>query len=236
MLDFIYQGLTTLYDIMGFFLPLFILITVFQLSLTIFCGYKYFISPQLPENEEASLFRLNSMNQRISNVAMNLALIGTMYGMLIALLQLAANFAENNEFAVIEMMEGASIALSSTLAGLLLARLWGKDINDWFIQALGNKLEVPVSEETVLQQQLALLERLDASVTHIVKLIESETENNNGSTNTEVLNRLSQVLEQTGKSINEPSNGQGHRSSGKKKDNHRKERDIDPKEYSRQDR
>ena len=228
MLDFIYQGLATFYEILGFFLPFFILITVFQLSLTIFCGYKYFVSPKLPENDKASLSWLNSMNLHISSAAMNVGLIGTLYGVLILLQQFSANFAENNEYAVIEMLEGISIALSSTLAGLLLGRLWGDNINDGFIQALGNKLGVPVSEETVLQQQLALLkrqlallERLDASVTHYAKLI---------------LNRLSQVLEQTGKSINEPSNGQGHRSSGKKKDNHRKERDIDPMEYSRQDR
>jgi len=118
------------WEMLGLLLPFFIFVAIFQMTFTIFVGSKLIGSPGSARLDESFIERLIPTNNAITGAGMTLAIIGTVYGILLAFTHLAEGWLTNSNLAVAYTMQGVSIALASTLAGLIVARLWGNDIND----------------------------------------------------------------------------------------------------------
>ena len=173
--EFLYKA----WDMLGLFLPFFILIAIFQLSFTLFTASKLIGSNRSGRVDGSFIKKLIRFNNMVSGSAMTLAITGTVYGLLLALTHLAAGWAENNELAVINTMQGASIALSSTLGGLVIARLWGTDINGGLIDQLCEKFNISLEgnqandAHSVQQKQNRQLDLLIRLFGHMVTELKS---------------------------------------------------------------
>jgi len=158
-----------LWNMMGVFLPFFILIGVFQLSLTIFCTLKLLSSKQkIPTEEESFIESITFFNLRLSGVALTVGLIGTVYGLVSALSNLALGWQTADQEVLANVMHGASIALTSTLGALILARLWGDEINDGLIARIKKKYGIPDSDE-VARKQLSVMSTMLTTLASIRK-------------------------------------------------------------------
>lgn len=169
LIEQISETALVLWNMMGVFLPFFILIGVFQLSLTIFCTLKLLSSKQkIPSEEESFIESITFFNLRLSGVALTVGLIGTVYGLVSALSNLALGWQTADQEVLANVMHGASIALTSTLGALILARLWGDEINDGLIARIKKKYGIPDSDE-VARKQLSVMTTMLKTLTSLRK-------------------------------------------------------------------
>lgn len=167
MIEHISEKLIFLWGMMGIFLPFFILVGIFQMSLTLFCLLKLVSKKEDIENHEAHFIEsLTFINQRLSGIALTFGLIGTVYGLVSALSHLATGWATMDQDVLAKTMEGASIALTSTLGALIFARLWGDEINDGFIAKIKKKYGIPDLEE-LSKKQLSSLNTISTNLNRI---------------------------------------------------------------------
>ncbi len=126
-----------LWETMGYFFPLFLLLTVYQLSMTLFCIFKIFQNKTtITEDEKKSIIELGYANRQVSAVTVTLGLIGTFIGVILIL-------TVSNHVVMSEIMSGLSMALTTTLAALLIAGIWGTFINNYLVRVLKRKYDIP---------------------------------------------------------------------------------------------
>lgn len=182
--------LLTLWEMLHVYLPLFILIGVFQTAVSMY-GIKslYFSRKDITDKEADFLRSLDDFNDRSSDIVLVLAFIGTVFGMILALLSLSESWGVSSSDSSEAGLRGAAVALTSTLGGLFFARLWGQHINDALLQKIFNKFHIQrdgdeqkyiknKSEETS-QQVEKLVELITIQNKMIDTLLHTRTGTNN---------------------------------------------------------
>ena len=129
-----------LWETMGYFFPLFLLLTVYFLSMTVFCIFRILQNkPEISDTEKASIKELGYANKQISAVTVTLGLIGTFIGVILIM-------TKSDNVVMADIMSGLSTALTTTLAALLIAGIWGTFINNYLIRVLKRKYNIPDEE------------------------------------------------------------------------------------------
>lgn len=168
--------LITLWDMLHIYLPLFILIGVFQTAVSMY-GFKnlLFTRENLNHKEESFLHSLDDFNERSSDIVLVLAFIGTVFGMILALFSLSEAWGVTSAESSQAGLRGAAIALTSTLGGLFFARLWGQHINDAILQKVFDKYKIErVGEESKHIKQVT--EKNSQQMGELVTLLKAQNE------------------------------------------------------------
>lgn len=165
-----------LWETMGYFFPLFLLLTVYQLSMTLFCIFKIFqTKSSITEHEKKSIIELGYANRQVSAVTVTLGLIGTFIGVILIL-------TVSNHVVMSEIMSGLSMALTTTLAALLIAGIWGTFINNYLVRVLKRKYDIP-DEHGYLR---LIIKHLEEAVTLLNEINDFNKSNKSEVDNTEI--------------------------------------------------
>jgi hypothetical protein len=175
-LEIINSTLFTLWDMLHIYLPLFILIGVFQTAVSLYALKNIFFTKKRFTTKEVEFLRsLDDFNDRSSDIVLVLAFIGTVFGMILALYSLSEAWGVSDAQNSQAGLKGAAIALTSTLGGLFFARLWGQHLNDALFEKVFKKFHLR-RKGSENEYVLDVLDGTHDQIEQLVKLVSLQTE------------------------------------------------------------